>query len=80
MAYSLHLANIDFVLLERRDTIVDPGGATILVNPEAARIFDQFGILEQAEEDAAELGSREEIGPGGKTISRADIFDTLVEK
>ncbi|KAF4996344.1 hypothetical protein FDECE_12488 [Fusarium decemcellulare] len=46
-AHALHLAGIDFVLLERRENIVEDVGASLVLGPPSLRIMHQFGILDE---------------------------------
>ncbi|KAH8674159.1 hypothetical protein BX600DRAFT_495460 [Xylariales sp. PMI_506] len=48
-AHTLCRANIDYVLLERREEIISPLGAAILLWPQTLRLFDQLGLLNRAE-------------------------------
>ncbi|KAI1261788.1 hypothetical protein F5Y18DRAFT_440175 [Xylariaceae sp. FL1019] len=54
-AHALHLAGIDFVLLERREHVVDPSGASVVLSPPSMRILSQFGIQQEIEDAGAEL-------------------------
>ncbi|KAI0187297.1 hypothetical protein EV127DRAFT_393552 [Xylaria flabelliformis] len=54
-AHALHLAGIDFTVLERRDSVVDPSGASVVLSPPSMRILSQFGLKEAVEEAGAEL-------------------------
>ncbi|KUL87825.1 hypothetical protein ZTR_03138 [Talaromyces verruculosus] len=45
-AHALHLAGIDFVVLERRPTIVEDKGASLVIHPHTFRVLHQFGILD----------------------------------
>ncbi|KAJ5232424.1 hypothetical protein N7468_005380 [Penicillium chermesinum] len=54
-AHALHAAGIEFVLLERREKIVEDSGASIIVWPHTLRVLHQLGILEQALEIGDEL-------------------------
>ena len=47
MAHTFDSAGIDYVLLEARDTIAPPMGATIVIQANGARILDQLGVYEQ---------------------------------
>ncbi|KAK9424712.1 hypothetical protein SUNI508_13557 [Seiridium unicorne] len=53
MAHCLRLAEIDYVLFERRDSITDPEGAAISIMPHVARILHQLGMFN----DVLKLGS-----------------------
>ncbi|KAI1841163.1 hypothetical protein JX266_012630 [Neoarthrinium moseri] len=48
MAHALALADIDYTLYERRQSIVDREGAGIAVMPHVVRILHQLGVLEEA--------------------------------
>lgn len=47
MAHCLSLAGVDYVLCEQRESIVDREGAALSIMPHTARIFQQFGMLDQ---------------------------------
>ncbi|KAI1776771.1 FAD/NAD(P)-binding domain-containing protein [Hypoxylon cercidicola] len=46
MAHTLSKAGIDFVVLERRPTIGEDSGASIIVSPHGLRILSQVGLLD----------------------------------
>ncbi|KAM5347650.1 hypothetical protein ACJ41O_007474 [Fusarium nematophilum] len=46
-AHALYLAGIDFVVLERRRSIVEDVGASLVLAAPSLRIMHQFGILEE---------------------------------
>ncbi|KAJ5794613.1 FAD binding domain-containing protein [Penicillium paradoxum] len=54
-AHALHLAGIDFVVLERRPAIVEDQGASLIVHPHTLRVLDQIGVLEDLLPRGAEL-------------------------
>jgi 2-polyprenyl-6-methoxyphenol hydroxylase-like FAD-dependent oxidoreductase len=54
-AHALHLAGIDFVVLERRDSVIDASGASVVLSPPSMRILSQFGLREKLEAAGAEL-------------------------
>jgi 2-polyprenyl-6-methoxyphenol hydroxylase-like FAD-dependent oxidoreductase len=45
-AHALHLAGIDFTVLEGRPAIVEDKGASLIVHPSTLRVLQQFGVLE----------------------------------
>jgi FAD dependent monooxygenase len=49
LAHTLASAGIDFVLLEARDNIAPPLGATIILMPNGARVLDQLGVFKSME-------------------------------
>lgn len=54
-AHALYLAGIDFVVLERRDSVIDPSGASVVLSPPSMRILSQFGLREKLDAAGAEL-------------------------
>lgn len=44
-AHMLSKAGIDFVVLEKRDTCMAEVGASLVVGPNTARVYDQLGLL-----------------------------------
>lgn len=46
LAHALDSAHIDYIILEARNSIAPPLGATIVIHPNGARILDQMGIYE----------------------------------
>lgn len=61
-AHALTLAGIDFVVLERRETIAPDSGASLVLAPTALRVMEQFGLLDKL------------LSIGGE-ISRTKMFD-----
>ncbi|KAJ5597941.1 FAD binding domain-containing protein [Penicillium hordei] len=55
VAHALHLAGIDFLVLERRPAIVEDKGASLIVHPHTLRVLHQFGVLEKLLPRGAEL-------------------------
>jgi 2-polyprenyl-6-methoxyphenol hydroxylase-like FAD-dependent oxidoreductase len=45
-AHALHLAGNDFVVLERRTTVVEDVGASLVLTPASMRVMHQFGLLD----------------------------------
>jgi 2-polyprenyl-6-methoxyphenol hydroxylase-like FAD-dependent oxidoreductase len=59
LALALEKANIDYMLLEARDTIAPSIGASIGIFQNGARILDQLGCLDEiAEETVPIIASR----------------------
>lgn len=55
LANALEKADIDYVLLEARDTIAPQVGASIGIFPNGARIIDQLGCLDLIVKDSCVL-------------------------
>lgn len=45
-AHSLLLAGIDFVVLERRDSVIVDVGASLVLGPPSLRVMHQLGLLD----------------------------------
>ena len=53
LAHTFDSAGIDYVVLEARDTVAPPLGATIVIQANGARILDQLGIYERLANQAS---------------------------
>ncbi|EFY96953.2 FAD binding domain-containing protein [Metarhizium robertsii ARSEF 23] len=65
LAHSLHKIGIDYVVLEKRDTVTPQEGASIGILPNGARILDQLGLYEAIEDEAPPLGATRIHFPDG---------------
>ncbi|KAI1118294.1 hypothetical protein F5Y14DRAFT_258786 [Nemania sp. NC0429] len=54
-AHALFKARIDFLVLERRATIVEDVGASIVVHPGSLRVLSQLGLLGRLREESLDL-------------------------
>ncbi|KAI8307917.1 FAD-dependent monooxygenase sdnN [Colletotrichum sp. SAR11_240] len=54
-AHALHLAGIDFIVLEGRTDIVEDLGASLVLGPPSMRIMHQFGIFERLMDIGCEI-------------------------
>ncbi|KAH9232450.1 hypothetical protein K456DRAFT_1750839 [Colletotrichum gloeosporioides 23] len=54
-AHAIHLAGIDFIVLEGRTDIVEDLGASLVLGPPSMRIMHQFGIFERLMEIGCEI-------------------------
>jgi len=79
MAHALARANIDWVLIERRDSVPFRTGAALLLLPQGVRILDQLGILQQGQQIGSKLGSFIHTDSYGDVIRDVPFFDTLAE-
>lgn len=46
-AHALHLANIDFVVLERNDDVAVDVGASLVLGAQSMRFLQQLGLLDK---------------------------------
>lgn len=85
LANALQLGGIDFVLLERRNTIAPQVGASIGILPNGARIVDQIGCFDEILEEVEPLhhtanhrkdGSYIEISDGPQLMVRRSGYHT----
>tara|TARA_R110002003_G_scaffold103_9_gene8180 strand:- start:13674 stop:13991 length:318 start_codon:yes stop_codon:yes gene_type:complete len=79
LANALEKANIDFILLEARDTIAPQVGASIGVFPNGGRIMDQLGCFERLESKTVPLKHYYNRYANGDVIYAGDGI-TLTEK
>lgn len=80
LAHSLERAKIDYVVLERRETVIGRGGAAIALMPTGSRIWHQLGLLEEALARGNELENMADLGPGGLVLKRRSLFIGMKEK
>lgn len=46
-AHALHHAGIDFVVLEKRQTVLEDTGASLVLSPHNQRVYHQLGLLDK---------------------------------
>ncbi|PYH44830.1 FAD-dependent oxidoreductase [Aspergillus saccharolyticus JOP 1030-1] len=71
LAHGLLRNNIDFVVLESRDDIAPQVGASISINPNGSRIFDQIGVFDEIRDLVEPLRQEEIWSDSGKLITRS---------
>lgn len=69
LAHCLHQANIDHVVLEKKEEISPQQGAFIGVWPNGARILDQLGLYTDMEKLTAPLHKMNICYPDGHSFS-----------
>src|SRR4051794_8708948 len=79
-AHALHLAGIDFVVLERRPAIVEDKGASLIVHPHTFRVLHQFGILDELLPRGAELDHHLSFTADGHVFSEGNRYALIREK
>ncbi|KAK1717248.1 FAD binding domain-containing protein [Colletotrichum lupini] len=79
-AHVLQQAGIDFVVLERRDSIVDDVGASLVLSPGSLRVFHQLGILENLMEIGNTLSSGTGFTSDGHKFKQNLIGDCMMKK
>ena len=76
LANALQQAHIDYILLDRRDTVTPDVGASIAFFPNGARILDQLGCFEGLMKTTVPLTNLEEYDHRGKLFStkQSDLY------
>lgn len=80
VAHALTRANIDFILLESRPSIVMPAGASLVLSPIGLRALSQFGILPAIEKVSSPLSLCKRFDHQGRSIGHIKVFSHLHEK
>ena len=78
-AHALHLAGIDFVILERRAAIVEDKGASIVVHPHTLRIMSQFGLLDALQAVGGELRHHRSFTVDGHIFKEGTRYQRMKE-
>ncbi|CAI7595914.1 unnamed protein product [Penicillium glandicola] len=78
-AHALHLADIDFVVLERRAAIVEDKGASIVLYPPTFRVMHQLGILESLFSLGGELELHASLTKDGYVFNESARYKKLRE-
>ncbi|KAJ5681295.1 hypothetical protein N7455_007604 [Penicillium solitum] len=78
-AHALHLAGIDFVVLERRPAIFEDRGASLIVHPHTFRVLHQFGILDDLLPRGAELNHHLSFTADGNVFNEGSRYALLSE-
>jgi 2-polyprenyl-6-methoxyphenol hydroxylase-like FAD-dependent oxidoreductase len=74
------MANIDFVVLERRSAIIEDKGASLIVHPHTLRVFHQFGVLDELLPRGAELSHHLSFSASGHVFNESNRYTQIREK
>lgn len=79
LAHALHQAGIDYIVLERSQTILAPDnndGSGLILWPNSARLLDQLGLLRQTHKLACSIRTRQTYLADGSPCSSSyeDVF------
>lgn len=80
LAHMLHLADIDYVVYEKREEAVHVGGTALGIQPSGMRILDQLGLLEAARPLAPPIVENKTMGSDGETLIAYPSNTRLREK
>ncbi|PIG69124.1 hypothetical protein AARAC_011696 [Aspergillus arachidicola] len=78
-AHALHLAGIDFVVLERRPEIFEDRGASLIVHPHTLRVLHQFGILDDLLPRGVELNHHLSFTADGQVFAEGHRYGLIRE-
>ncbi|KIN06862.1 hypothetical protein OIDMADRAFT_110104 [Oidiodendron maius Zn] len=78
LAHALSHAGIEYVLLERRDSVVEESGFGLALWPHGVRILDQLGLLEEAREIYLPMSDKYNYWPDGSEISHNNLYDKRI--
>ncbi len=79
-AHALHLAGVDFLVLERRPSIVEDKGASIVVHPHTLQVLHQFGLLEELLPRGTELHHQLSFTTEGRAFKEGTQYTLIREK
>jgi 2-polyprenyl-6-methoxyphenol hydroxylase-like FAD-dependent oxidoreductase len=79
-AHALYRADIDFVVLERRATIVEDKGASLVLYPTTFRVMYQLGILESLLPLGGQLGHHLSFTKDGRVFNESPRYRKIREK
>ena len=80
MAHMLHLAGIDWVILERASTVTPETGVSIALWPHCVRLLDQFGLLEEASKMCDIYKDKYNLNNQGKELAKSQLFQAVEDK
>ncbi|KAK5993802.1 FAD-dependent monooxygenase sdnN [Cladobotryum mycophilum] len=78
-AHALHLAGVDFVLLERRESIAADEGAAIVIGPPSLRVLAQMGLFDKLREVGGEMNRKKTFLWDGTVIKNRSHFGLFRE-
>lgn len=79
MAHALARADIDWVLIERRDSVAFKTGATLYMLLQGVRILHQLGLMEEAEQIGSPLIRNIHTDSNGKVIRDIPMFEEMAK-
>ncbi|KAI0111610.1 FAD/NAD(P)-binding domain-containing protein [Daldinia grandis] len=75
MAHTLSKAGIEFVVLERRPSVFEDAGASLVIGPHGMRAFKQLGLYERLREISVEFTSAQVCTEDGREYKKISIID-----
>ncbi|KAH7316935.1 FAD binding domain-containing protein [Stachybotrys elegans] len=78
-AHALHHANIDFVLLERRNSIYEDVGASLVLEPQSIRVMSQLGLWDKLQKFGTEMMRLQVFTRDGHQFKNSSAIRTVNE-
>lgn len=79
-AHALSKAGIDFVVLERRQVVVEDVGASLVLAPQSLRIMSQLQLLDELNAISTNLVHATRYTMDGKKFKESWPFEVMKEK
>jgi hypothetical protein len=79
-AHALTRANIDFVVLESRPSIVIHNGASLVLSPMGLRALGQLGLFESLNKVSTPVNLVSRCDHNGKNIGDVHLFEFIKQK
>lgn len=80
LAHCLSKAGIDYVILERNETISNTEGASLALWPHNGRILDQLGLLEAAQEIDCHIKNKVNLRHDGSILAKNNMMEAIGER
>ncbi|OAA56719.1 Monooxygenase, FAD-binding protein [Niveomyces insectorum RCEF 264] len=77
LAHAFTLVGIDYVLLERRETAVEPAGFSVALWPHGVRILDQLGLLEEGRKVYLPMKDKYNQWPDGSKMGYNTLYEEI---
>lgn len=80
LANAFTRVGIDYVLLEKRDDVVELSGFGLGMWPHSVRILDQLGLLEEGYKICLLMKDKYNIRPDGSEICHSNLYEEIGRK
>ncbi|OTB19637.1 hypothetical protein K445DRAFT_44427, partial [Daldinia sp. EC12] len=75
MAHTLSKAGIEYIVLERRPTVFEESGASLVIGPHGMRAFKQLGLYERLREISVEFIEAQTCTEDGRRYNRLSVTE-----
>ncbi|KAI1433776.1 hypothetical protein GGR50DRAFT_463560 [Xylaria sp. CBS 124048] len=80
MAHAMERANVDYVLLERNASVLNPSGQLIFTWPQSTRLFDQLGIFEELKAVSLPIHYKKRVDGNSGDVTSTNRFWEFMER